>query len=79
MFTPHEASVGLFWAVVMVAGIIAGAYWVYTDARAQLASGHSIVYSWGTVRISTPAGWFVACALVFELFIPAYLSTRRHA
>lgn len=73
------ASVGLFWAVVAVAGILGAAAWVYRDARAQSRAGNPVTYSMGDLHIKTPAGWFLACALVFELFIPVYLDNRRPA
>ncbi len=66
--------------VAMVLGcVLAVAGWVYRDARAHAARGNPVVYAAGGWQIRTPAGWFVACALLFELFIPAYLDNRRPA
>jgi hypothetical protein len=52
---------------------------VYRDARAHDQRGTPIVYSFGALRIATPAAWFVACALLCELFVPAYLDNRMPA
>jgi hypothetical protein len=70
---------GLFLAMVLVTAVLAAAGWVYQDARAHRRRGTPIVYSYGTLRIATPAGWFVACALLCELFIPTYLDNRSPA
>jgi hypothetical protein len=70
---------GLFALMMLVIGVLAAAGWVYRDARAHHERGTPIVYSHGTLRIATPAGWFVACVLLCELFVPAYLDNRRPA
>jgi hypothetical protein len=66
-------------AAVVVTGVLAAAGWVYRDARAHDQRGTPIVYSFGALRIATPAAWFVACALLCELFVPAYLDNRMPA
>jgi hypothetical protein len=58
---------------VVVGCVLAVASRVYRDARAHAASGSPIVYSAGSLQIRTPAAWFAACTLLFELFIPVYL------
>jgi len=74
---PSDASVAPLLVLAIATALVAIASWVYRDARAHVADGRPIVYSSGDLRISTPAGWFVACVLLFELFIPVYLD-RRH-
>ena len=59
--------------------VLAVAAWVYQDARSHAATGTPIVYTAGDWKITTPAHWFVACVVLTELFIPAYLDNRRPA
>jgi hypothetical protein len=70
---------GLFVTLVLVAGVLTAASWVYRDARAHHDRGTPIVCSIGTLRIATPVAWFVACVLLCELFLPTYLDNRRPA
>lgn len=80
MATPaFDASLGMFYAAVALTAVLSAALWVYRDARAHSARGNPVVYSWSSIQIRTPAGWFIACALVFEMFIPIYLDNRRPA
>jgi hypothetical protein len=74
-----DMSVATPLVLLLLAGVLAIAFWVYRDARAHQRRGTPIVYSWGGFEIATPAGWFLACALLFEMFIPAYLDNRRPA
>jgi hypothetical protein len=76
--TPDPAMV-LFLTMVLVSGVLTAAGWVYRDARAHHQRGTPIACSFGTLRIATPAAWFVACVLLCELFLPAYLDNRRPA
>lgn len=75
----QDLAMGLFLATVLVIGVLVAAGWVYRDARAYNQRGTPIVYSHGTLRIATPAAWFVACALLCEMFVPAYLENRGPA
>lgn len=74
-----DASVAMLCALVVVAGGLAAAAWVYGDAKEQSANGNPISFSTGNLQIKTPLGWSVACALMFEFFIPIYLDNRRAA
>jgi Flp pilus assembly protein protease CpaA len=79
LLTRPDTSVALLMVTFVVGCVLAVASWVYRDARAHAASGSPIVYSVGSLQIRTPAAWFVACTLLFELFIPVYLENRRPA
>jgi heme/copper-type cytochrome/quinol oxidase subunit 2 len=79
LVTRADLSLAAMLAVVVVFGVLATALWVYRDARAHAQRGTPFVYAWGAFEIATPAGWFLACALLFEMFIPAYLDNRRPA
>lgn len=72
-------SVATLLVVVMVGGVLVVAAWVYRDARAHQERGTPIVYSSGIFEIATPAAWFLACALLCEVFVLAYLDNRTPA
>jgi hypothetical protein len=74
-----DVTIGLMLTVLVMVGVIAAAGWVYRDARAHEKRGIPIVHSTGNLHIRTPAAWFVACVLLFELFIPTYLDSRHPA
>jgi hypothetical protein len=69
----------VFLVLVLMAGVLSAAVWVYRDARDQAAKGNPVVFSADSFEIRTPSGWFLACALAFEIFVPAYLDSRRPA
>jgi hypothetical protein len=79
LLTRSDMSVALLLVLVVLACVVAVASWVYLDARAHVQNGTPIVFSQGNLHIGTPAGWFLACAVLFELFIPVYLDSRRPA
>jgi hypothetical protein len=80
MLVAHsDMSVATPMVLLLMAGVLAVAYWVFRDASAHAASGTPVVFSAGELEIKTPAGWFLACALLFEFFIPVYLDNRRPA
>ena len=70
-----------FAAVSAVVLIILGAVaaWVYLDAKERAQRGNPVVYSMDSFELSTPAGWFVCCLLLVELFFPLYLDSRSMA
>jgi hypothetical protein len=76
LLTRPDSSVAQLMVLVVLTCVVAVAAWVYRDARAHAKSGTPIVYSTGNLRIKTPVAWFLACAVLFELFIPVYLDSR---
>jgi Flp pilus assembly protein protease CpaA len=79
LLTPSELSVALVVMSAVLGAVVVVAAWVYRDAKSQAASGYPVVYSAGTLHIKTPVAWFLACTLLFEVFVPAYLDNRRFA
>jgi hypothetical protein len=77
---PLGGAAGATLALVIVLGIVfAAAAWVYTDARMHVRRGNPIVGSAGSLHVRTPAGWFFACLLLAELFLPLYVDSRGMA
>jgi hypothetical protein len=75
---PLGGSAAAALAVVIVVGaVFAAAAWVYTDARTHARRGNPIVCSAGALHVRTPAGWFFACLLLAELFLPLYFDSRE--
>jgi hypothetical protein len=74
-----DMSVATLLMLLVFGAVVAAASWVYRDAREQAATGNPVVYSTGTLHITTPAAWFLACTLLFEFFLPTYLDSRRFA
>jgi hypothetical protein len=78
VFPVHSAAGGvLIAAVELVAIICATAGWVYTDAKAHAGRGRPIVSSVGSVQLTTPLEWFLACLLTWETSFPLYIDMRR--
>ncbi|MDF2824480.1 MAG: hypothetical protein K0R68_1888 [Mycobacterium sp.] len=69
----------LFIVVVLLGALLATAMWVYADARTSAKRGRPVVSTVGRYQLRTPASWFVACLLLWELCIPLYLDTRGAA
>ena len=68
---------GVLVAVFVLLGCaFATAVWVYTDAQASAGRGRPIVSSVGSFQVRTPAAWFFACLLLWELFFPLYIDSR---
>jgi len=77
---PSGGSTGAELALVFVLGIVfAAAAWVYADASRHARRGNPIVGSAGAFHVRTPAGWFFACLLLAELFVPLYFDSREMA
>lgn len=75
---PLGGSAAATLAVVIVLGtVFAAAGWVYTDARMHARRGNPIIFSAGALHVRTPAGWFFACLLLAELFLPLYFDSRE--
>jgi hypothetical protein len=80
MLHPLGGTTGAAVVLVFVVGIMfAAAAWVYADASTHARRGNPIVGSAGTFHVRTPAGWFFACLLLAELFLPLYFDSRGMA
>ena len=65
-------------APVLVALLVASfAIWVYGDARRWSRAGTPVVFRLGSLSITTPQAWALACLLVFVVFAPVYAVARR--
>ena len=72
-----SAAGGMLIAVLLVVCIVlATAAWVYKDAKASAGRGRPIVSSVGSLQLSTPTAWFLACLLLWELCFPLYIDSR---
>jgi hypothetical protein len=79
---PHPlggATAAALALVIVLGAVFAAAAWVYTDARMHARRGNPIVCSAGALHVHTPAGWFFACLLLAELFLPLYVDSREMA
>ena len=67
-------------AVLFIFGIVvATALWVFADAKRHAKAGNAVVFSASSFELGTPASWFVACLLLWELFFPLYVKSRGAA
>jgi heme/copper-type cytochrome/quinol oxidase subunit 2 len=64
-------------AVLLV--ILATALWVYTDARTRSDRGSPVALSIGSLELTSPTAWFVACLILWILFFPAYIVMRNQS
>jgi hypothetical protein len=77
---PLGGTTGAAVVLVFVLSIMfAAAAWVHADASTHARRGNPIVGSAGAFHVRTPAGWFFACLLLAELFLPLYLDSREMA
>lgn len=51
--------------------------WVYMDARAHAERGSPVIFTVGGLRVDTPAAWTLGCLVLWILFFPLYLASRR--
>lgn len=59
--------------------VLATDLWVYADATANRERGTPFVFSFGGVKLDRPTAWFLGWLLLWIVFFPAYITTRRHA
>lgn len=78
---PAGSAVGgaLVAVLVLLSIVFATAVWVYMDAEASAGRGRPTVRSVGSFQLRTPAAWFFACLLMWELFFPLYIDSRNPA
>jgi hypothetical protein len=71
-------GLALVLATVIVTVVSTG-LWVYADAKVQAQERTPVLFSSGSFALTTPAQWFIACVLGWELFFPLYLDSRSPA
>lgn len=69
-------SAQLLGPLLLVVFVLGTDLWVLRDARDRAAEGRPVVLELGTLRIDTPEAWFVACLLLWVVFMPLYLVIR---
>jgi cytochrome c oxidase assembly factor CtaG len=63
-------------AVLIVAGLD---LWVFFDARARQGTRREVTVTIGSMRIDRPEVWTACCLVVFVVFFPLYMVSRREA
>jgi hypothetical protein len=63
--------------IVVLLAVLASDLWVYADAKAQLERGAPVVLSIGSLKVDTPALWFLGCLVLWVVFFPVYIKARR--
>jgi hypothetical protein len=63
--------------LVAVVAILAVDLWVYADAKRCAEHGAPVVLRIGGFVVETPGTWFLGCLLLWILFFPAYLVSRK--
>jgi hypothetical protein len=48
-------------------------FWVYSDAKAYEERGRPVVFSAGSLEVNTPTASFLACLLMWLLFLPLHI------
>ena len=61
----------------MLVMILAIDSWVYRDAKLRVARRRPVIFRAGSFVIDTPAMWFVSCLILWILFFPLYITSRR--
>lgn len=69
----------LMMLATIVVTVLSTGLWVYSDAKLQAKQRSPVLFSTGSFELTTPARWFIACLLVWELFFPLYLDSRSPA
>jgi hypothetical protein len=63
-----------FLAIVVIVAID---LWVYLDAKRHVEHGAPVELTIGALVVDTPAAWFLACLILWVIFLPLYLVSRR--
>ena len=72
-------STPMIWLpILVVLVVLATDLWVFTDAKTRLEQGNPIVISIGSYDVNTPAAWVVLRLLLWIIFFPLYISSRRN-
>jgi hypothetical protein len=62
------------WSIAVLVLALTVDVWVYGDARKRHLHGHPTSVSIGSLRVQTPEAWFLACLLLWVVFVPLYLT-----
>src|SRR4051794_714050 len=67
-----------FAAMVSLLLFLGADAWVYVDAKRFSLEGNPVRMRIGTVVVDRPEVWAAACIILFVLFFPAYLVSRKN-
>lgn len=67
-------SPALLVPIAFVLFVLVSDAWVYADARQRARRGERVSVAIGTLRIDTPAAWFLGCLVLYVIFLPLYLT-----
>jgi hypothetical protein len=70
---------GAFVVLLLLGCVLAAAAWVHSDARAHARRGRPVVSEIGSLELRTPVSWFLACLVLPEMVLPAYVESRPTA
>ncbi len=65
-------------ALVLLLVFLAADAWVYVDAQRWSDEGTPVQFRIGNLVVATPELWAVACIVLFVVFFPAYLVSRKN-
>lgn len=51
--------------------------WVYMDARDRAKRGNEVTFRIGNLQLDTPVVWACGCVVLFFIFFPLYVVSRR--
>ena len=79
MVSQSDAAIAAVIVIALLVGLATAGGWVYRDARDQATRGRPVTGTLGSLQLQTPAAWLVACLLLPEVALMAYLDCRRPA
>jgi hypothetical protein len=62
--------------ILVVLAVLATDLWVYADAKTHEERGRPVLVSIGSLKVDTPAAWFLGCFILWILFFPLYMTKR---
>jgi hypothetical protein len=74
-----DAATGVAIVLSLLVGLGMIGVWVYRDASAHASRGRPATGSLGTLQLRTPAAWTMACVLLPEVALLAYVDNRTPA
>ena len=63
--------------LLVLLALLAVDWWVYVDAQAHAERGKPVIFRSGSLKVDTPAAWVLGCLILWILFFPLYLASRR--
>ena len=79
MVSQSGTAAGAVIVIALLIGLALTGGWVYRDARNQAMRGRPVTGTLGPLQLQTPAAWLVACLLLPEVALTAYVDCRQPA